>query len=313
MQIWDEEDETISQFTMSEGLGWAFCAPIRAESCRGWALYVAGRGSRGEGLLVTEDELKGDLRFTELVAQFIGSVRQVRMLQQHKTQLSAFFSPKITESLTSANSKVTLQPADQDITVLFCDLRGFSRRSEQLQDNLLELLQSVSDALGVMAHGILSRDGAIADFQGDSALGFWGWPVSLEDGPLPACRAALSIVREFYKAADEVSSVLHEFSAGMGIAHGSALAGQIGTSAQLKIGVFGPVVNRGSRLEGMTKQFGVPICIDEATANFVQNSLAPSEGRLLILGRVRPVGMDMPLTVSALLPPEEHFRKSPIK
>lgn len=303
MQIWSDEKSS-GRFTITEGLGWAFVAPIPGESCRGWCLYVAGKGASGDSLLVSEDDLRGDLRFTELVAQFIGSIRQIRLLQEQRTQLSAFFSPKVIENIVGAGSQTILTPAEQDVTVLFCDVRGFSRKSERLKHDLPALLRSVDAALGVMTSGILDRDGAVADFQGDAALGFWGWPVPLEDGPVAACRAALAIWQEFRKEAADSSSLLRGFSVGIGVAHGRALAGRMGTARQAKVGVFGPVVNRGSRLEGMTKQFGVPICIDETTAQFVRRLLPPSEGRLRRLAHVCPRGMDTPLTVYALIPPE---------
>ena len=282
MHIWSgesdgaEAEEAIA-FTVAEGLGWAFCCPIRGESCLGWCMYVSGRGAESGGLIVTEDDLTGNLRFTELVAQFIGSIRQVRLLQDQKTQLSTFFSPKIIEGLTTENASKTLEPAEREISVLFCDVRGFSKKSEKLQDDLRTLLKSVSAALGVMANGILERDGAIADFQGDAALGFWGWPTEVETGPMPACNAALEIVKAFREATNVTDSLLDGFTVGIGVAHGRALAGQIGTSRQAKVGVFGPVVNQGSRLEGLTKQFGVSICIDESSAAFVKKYLPPSE------------------------------------
>ena len=303
LHIFDGVSET--QFTVNEGLGWAFCAPIKAESSRGWCLYVSGQGAPGGGLIVTENDLLSDLRFTQLVAQFIGSIRQVRMLQEHKTQLSTFFSPKIIEGLTNTNSKEILSPAERDITVLFCDVRGFSKKAETLQGDLLTLLKSVSAALGVMAGGIVERDGAVADFQGDAALGFWGWPIELEEGPVPACRSGLAILRAFRAGVMQADSLLFGFSIGMGIAHGRALAGQIGTNQQSKVGVFGPVVNQGSRLEGLTKQFGVPICVDERTAEFCRRYLPPHEGRLRCLARVKPKGMETPITVFGLMPPLE--------
>ena len=73
--------------TISEGLGWAFCCPIRGESSQGSCLYVSGRGAERGGLEVTEEDLVGDLRFTELVAQFIGSVRQIRRQQEHLNKI----------------------------------------------------------------------------------------------------------------------------------------------------------------------------------------------------------------------------------
>ena len=294
-----------ADFTMTDGLGWAFCAPIRGESSRGWCLYVSGKGAADGGMIVAEESLMADLRFTELVAQFIGSVRQVRVLQEQKTQLSSFFSPNVIESLI--NDKDVLTPAERPISVLFCDVRGFSRKAEMMAHDLKALLESVSAALSVMANGILNRSGTIADFQGDAALGFWGWPVELEDGPVPACHAALDIYRGFLAGAEDPSSLLHGFSVGMGVVHGRAIAGQIGTTTQAKVGVFGPVVNQGARLEGLTKQLGVPICIDEATAEWISRSLKPEEGRLRRLARVRPKGMDVAVQVFGLLLPADAF------
>ena len=297
-------DVDSSQFTMATALGWAFCAPITAESCVGWCLYVSGMGGRDDNNFVTEDSLKGDLRFTQLVAQLIGSIRTVRSLQDQKSQLSAFFSPKVVENLTKkGGAGDILAPSERDITVLFCDVRGFSRKSEQLKDDLHKLLNCVKAALGAMTGGILAYDGSIADFQGDAALGFWGWPTPLPDGPMAACRAAFSILQAFDLPLGE-QGLLEGFTCGVGIAHGRAIAGQIGTSQQAKIGVFGPIVNQGSRIEGLTRQFGVGICIDEQTANFVRRLMPPEEGRCRRLARLRPKGMDTTLLVHELLPPE---------
>jgi adenylate cyclase len=304
LHIWPPDAQQAA-FTTSDGLGWAVCVPIRGDSCHGWCMYVSGKGARDGGLILSEADLASDVRFTELVAQFIGSVRQVRVLQEQKTRLSSFFSPKVIDSLTAHDGADALSPAERNITVLFCDIRGFSRKAEQLQHDLLPLLRSVKAALGVMVSGILERDGAIADLQGDAALGFWGWPVALEYGPVPACRAALRICEEFRRAAAQADSLLHGFSVGIGIAHGRAVAGQIGTDQQSKIGVFGPVVNQGARLEGLTKQFDVSICIDGPTAEFVDRYVSSSEGRLRPLARVRPKGMGTPIDVFNLLPAEQ--------
>ncbi|MEO1997413.1 MAG: adenylate/guanylate cyclase domain-containing protein, partial [Planctomycetaceae bacterium] len=303
--VWDREDSS-GQFTISEGLGWAFCTPILGEANAGWCMYVSGKGGR-EQLIVSEEDLASDLRFSELVGQFIGSIRHVRLLHKQKTQLSSFFSPKVIQGLTEKNNYDPLQPSEKNISVLFCDVRGFSRKSEQLQNDLMTLLQSVKAALGIMAGGILDADGAIADFQGDAALGFWGWPSEGGDGPVPACRAALAIYESFYREIAVEGSLLEGFAVGLGVAHGRALAGQIGTEQQAKIGVFGPVVNQGARLETMTKQFAVPICVDEVTATFAKKHLQPSEGRIRQLARVRPKGMDTPMTIYALLPPADQM------
>ncbi|MCX7411785.1 MAG: adenylate/guanylate cyclase domain-containing protein [Planctomycetales bacterium] len=307
MHIWAGEAGG-TELTMSGSLNWAFCTPIAAESCTGWCLYVSGEGGNDGKSLVSEDDLKGDLRFTELLAQFIGSIRQVRLLQEQKTQLSSFFSPKVIQSLTGRSATDVLKPSEREITVMFCDVRGFSKKAEQYRDNLQELLKCVRAALSSMTGGIIDNDGTIADFQGDAALGFWGWPVALEEGPIPACLAALAVRAEFNRMPEE-QGLLEGFSVGVGIAHGRAIAGQIGTRQQAKVGVFGPVVNQGSRLEGLTNQFGIGICVDEATADFVRRLLPRKKGRIRKLACVRPKGMDTAIIVSELLPPFGHLSK----
>ncbi|MDA1251872.1 MAG: adenylate/guanylate cyclase domain-containing protein [Planctomycetota bacterium] len=301
IHVWGQREDS-GGFTMSDSLDWAFCVPVPGAAQERWCFYVAGKGSRNGGLLLEKADLMGDVRFAKVLAQFIGSVRHVRQLQDQRTQLSSFFSPKVIENLTGSGSADVLAPAEREISVLFCDVRGFSRKSEKHADDLHYLLSCVKEALGAMTQGILAEDGTIADFQGDAALGFWGWPVSLSDGAVPACRAALKIQAEFRRECRE-NDLLDGFSVGIGIAHGDAIAGQIGTSQQAKIGVFGPVVNQGSRLEGMTKQFGVSICLDEASAEFARQWLPPEQARVRRLARVRPKGMDTAVEVSDLLLP----------
>ncbi len=300
MQIWHGGISS-AKFTLTEGLGWAIVTPITGKSCEGWCLYISGAGSDG-AMMVTQKSLLGEVRCAELIAQFIGSVRQVRLLENQKTRMGSFFSPRILESLNNATSENALSPVERNISVLFCDVRNFSMMAEQLQDDLLSLLKNVSTALGTMTDGILDFDGTIADFQGDAALGFWGWPVENPEGPLNACLAAIKIFEGFEKASELSPSSKQKFSIGMGIASGRALAGQIGTTRQSKLGVFGPVVNAGSRLQGLSKKFGVPICIDEATAQIVKGRIPSSIAVTRRLGNVIPNGMTSAMNLYSLEP-----------
>src|SRR5690606_6175411 len=144
-------------------------------------------------------------------------------------------------------------------------------------DNLRGLLDRVSRALGVMTEHIHAHGGVTGDFQGDAALGFWGWPFASDDSAIKACRAALGIREAFSQTFHKKEHPLAGFQMGIGIAHGRAVAGKIGTSDQVKITVFGPVVNLASRLEGMTKQLHVPIIVDEATAEIVRERASTDE------------------------------------
>jgi adenylate cyclase len=195
-----------------------------------------------------------------------------------------------------------LEPRECNVTVLFCDLRGFSQRAEEAAGNLLGLLERVSRAFEVMRKEILKYGGVPCDFQGDAALGFWGWPFASDEAPLNACRAALGIRAAFAATRRTPDHPLANFQMGIGIAHGWAVAGKIGAAEQVKVTVFGPVVNLASRLEAMTKQLRVPILLDEATAEFARKRLGPEQGRVRRLARVLPYGLEKPLDVSELLP-----------
>ena len=306
LHVWSDTTSADQTFTVSEDLDWAFCTPMPGEACRDLALYVAGSSvlSHGSGESgVVSSERKSDMRFAELVAELVGALRQVHRLEVQRAGLRHFFSPKVLEALSTEGPDEALAPREAEVTVLFCDLRGFSREAEHWRGSLVELLQRVSEALGVMTHHIVEHGGAIGNFQGDAAMGFWGWPLSLPNGPLCACLAALDIRDQFQRAAHQEGHPLRDFRVGIGIAHGRAVAGKIGTADHAAVTVFGPVANLASRLESMTKHLRVPILLDERCAEFARQHLTAARGRCRKLGRVRPYGMDTPLMVSELLPP----------
>jgi adenylate cyclase len=308
LHVWEATGTPDPAFTVSDNLDWAFCTPVPGEACRGWGLYLAGSFGEqpgGVGRPSSGADLKGDLRFAELVAELIGALRQVRMLERQRAKLGQFLSPMVLGTIAGERSEQQLEPRETDVTVLFCDLRGFSREAEHWRGNLVGLLHRVSQALGVMTHQILRHGGVIGDFQGDAAMGFWGWPLAAPDGPLSACLAALDIRAEFERAAHQGGHPLADFQMGIGITHGRAVAGKIGTPDHVEVTVYGPVVNLASRLEAMTKQLRVPILLDENTAQHVRKELPASRGRSRRLGRVRPYGMDTPVSVSELLPPAD--------
>lgn len=289
---------------------WVLCCPALSGEVEteNWCLYISGSYGPDQPLpsTLTTDDLASDVQVTDVVAQLAAAIRRVKMLEDRFAGIRQFFSPAVAEAVASSNLAVSLKPTESATAVLFCDLRGYSKIVERSKSHLHGLLDRINKALEVMTQNIIGHDGVIADFQGDSALGFWGWPLKLEEGALPACRAALDILRVFGRAARrQPASKIVPCKFGIGIACGPAIAGRIGTRQQAKVGVFGPVVNLGSRLEGMTKQIGVPILIDEATAMVVRKDFDETEGRCRRIGQFCPAGMETPVEVYELLPPED--------
>jgi len=311
LHVWQgSETAGGEKFTASGNYDWAFCTPVPGGSCLDWAFYVAGRFNVELPNLPPSSEasdLREEMKFTELVAAMLGSLRQMRLLERQHANLSQFFSPLVLESLSAEDPEVVLAPRETEVSVLFCDLRGSSLQTERHADDLLGLLRRVSKALGVMTRQILDQGGVVGDFQGDAAMGFWGWPLGDEGAVQRTCRAALAIRAEFEAAARDPQSPLAGFHAGIGVATGKAVAGKIGTVDQVKVTVFGPVVNLASRLEGMTKILRAPILLDEATAGAIRRQVPRETARVRRLAVVRPYGLDRSLEVSELLPPQSHY------
>ncbi len=296
-----------SEFTVMSLFDWAMCVPLPDDPFPGWGLYVTGRlldGANGGGNLAAHDHLKSDLKFAELVADVLGALRHVRDLQQRHGLLARFLSRTVLAVLADhADLNEVLRPREAEVTVLFCDLRGSSRLVEEGRHELSGIWDRVSEALSIMTSSITDQDGVIGDFQGDAAMGFWGWPLYEEDQVERAARAALTIRRRFAHAALEEGNPLAGFTCGIGLATGPAIAGRLGTEDQFKVGVFGPVVNLASRLEGMTKFFQAQVLADERTAQALTRGGHSYWVRSRRLAKVRPYGMDTVLTVSELLPP----------
>ncbi|MDA1018511.1 MAG: adenylate/guanylate cyclase domain-containing protein [Planctomycetota bacterium] len=311
LHVWEAVDESEHDYTKVAEFDWAFCSPVVMPEAS-WGLYVAGRSGPTE-LSAGDLPLQADVKFVEFVAEIVRAVQRTSHLERQTASLRQFLPPTILASLDDAGgdhptiNMELLEPRECTVTVLFCDLRGFSQRAEEWADNLRGLLDRVSQALDLMSEQILLHRGVTGDFLGDAALGFWGWPFESEESTLDACRAALGIRKAFADRRGRKDHPLADFEMGIGIARGTAVAGKIGTSGKMTVTVFGPPVNLASRLESATKQLRVPILLDSETARIVQERMPREEGRIRKLAQVVPYGMELPVIVSELVPPASDF------
>jgi adenylate cyclase len=172
VHVWSGEKPRSGEYTLSEGVDWAYCVPVLGDACPGWSLYVTG-GFDAEALTAHRgdpESLRDDIKFTELTAATLSALRESRLLAGRQASLAQFFSPVVLAALEGRDPDEALAPREADVTVLFCDLRGFSRHSERHADHLLELLNRVIEALGVMTSHILEQGGVVGDFHGDAAM-----------------------------------------------------------------------------------------------------------------------------------------------
>lgn len=299
LHVWQSAGNPLVDFTFDFENDWAFVCPMDSDATPQWGIYVTGSNPEGSEAALGSgsggDDLQGDVKFCESVGSTLKNLLLVKQLERRQASLRSFFSPIVMDALAGSNPDEVLAPRECQVSVLFCDLRGFAKTSESMADELLELLNRVSRSLDVMTGKILKNGGVIGDFHGDSAMGFWGWPLTQEDAAARAVAAAREIKAEFD------SQHRPDFQIGIGIATGMAVAGKIGTRDQVKVTVFGPVVNLASRLEGMNRILNSSVLIDGSTRDQLQRHSGPeSDVVTRPLGKFRPFGMTAEVDVFQL-------------
>lgn len=307
LHIWNQRKRSKSRplgkdYTFDYENDWAFVCPINGAASEGWGIYVAGSNLAGGSSLDTgsgEADLQDDVKFCEVAGTTLKNLLLVKQLERQQSSLRTFFSPIVMEAIAGRDPDEVLAPRKCDVSVLFCDLRGFARKSEEMADKLLLLLKRVSESLGIMTHKILEHGGVIGDFHGDSAMGFWGWPIEPTDCDKNAGLAVKAALEIQVAVASQLASnpKLEKFQIGLGIASGNAVAGKIGTQDQVKVTVFGPVVNLASRLEGMSKWFGSCVLVDGETINRMGAFPESMTSMIRRIGKIQPFGMEKSLDV----------------
>jgi adenylate cyclase len=198
-------------------------------------------------------------------------------------QFEQFFSPFLARELDRDPSM--LEGRDRDVTILFSDIRGFSRVSQQIGPR--ETCRLAGDVMERLTTRIREFEGVVVDYIGDGLLAMWNAPRDQPDHAVLACRAALAMMAELPQLDAEWRSVLGvPLRLGVGVNTGPALVGNTGSRQRFKYGPLGHTVNLASRVEGATKQLGVPVLITGTTQAQLPKSFATRR-----LCRVRVVGI----------------------
>lgn len=280
---------------------WAICTPFQDGSkC---ALYLSGKlpGQKAASDPKTIRDLTEYQKIAELLVGLLETTRKTHRLARQNALVRQAWPRGTWKYLDDPDQlEKLLKPKEMDVTVLFCDLRGSSLFAEQGADALVRAWRNVAGALDDMSGAITANEGVVAGFQGDAVMGFWGWPEAHAGQIEKALTAAARIQQVF-------TGWFADMKVGLGLAHGRAVAGRLGANDLAKVDVYGPVVNLASRLETMTKSFGVNVIVNEAVAAKLQESDPyGSRYKLRRLGRVRPKGMQNTFLVAELLPADSH-------
>ena len=223
-----------------------------------------------------------------------------------KRELAALFGtyvpPELVDEMVKEPDNYSMQASNQELTVMFCDMRGFTAMSEQMEP--LQLQALLNDVFSRLTYIIRGHRGTIDKYMGDCVMAFWGAPVSTPDHARLAVQAAL----DMSDAVEHMNAIhrergLPEIGIGIGLNTGTMCVGDMGSDIRRSYTVIGDAVNLGSRLEGLSKYYGVRTVAGETT--FAQ---AP-QFAWLELDKVRVKGKAQAIAIYSPTPYSD--RKSP--
>jgi adenylate cyclase len=210
-----------------------------------------------------------EAQMIQMLAAGIGSRLTRDAAQRTRVQFEQFFSPELVRQL-EANPHL-LEGKNQTITVLMCDLRGFTAMSAEVEPSVTCVV--LQDVMECLTECILREDGVVVDYAGDGILAMWNAPAPQSDHAARACRAGQAML-DALPALNARWSNLAKTSLGLGIGinTGEALVGNTGSKTRLKYGPHGFVVNLASRVQSATKLFGEPLLITESVCRELGDS-----------------------------------------
>jgi class 3 adenylate cyclase len=238
--------------------------------------------------ITTHDEIG------QLTAAFNAMVAQLRRNEKMRETFGRYIDPRVVETLIDRPVLAATDGERRVMTVLFCDMKGFTALSEGMTPQ--GLVKVMNHFLTAMSEQVRSNQGVIDKYIGDAIMAYWGPPFTEkgEDARL-ACLAAIGMLGRVAALRTELPELLGMRAAGsacdvrIGIATGEVLVGSIGSEFMMSYTVMGDSVNLASRLEGANKTYGCRCLISEATMKAAGDTIETREiDRIVVVGQVRP-------------------------
>ncbi len=228
----------------------------------------------------------------------------VSAARQHITKLFGQYVPPELAAQMSANpAHYTMAAQSRDMSVLFSDIRGFTDFSENLAPT--ELADVLNAYLNTMTHIVQQHRGTIDKYMGDAIMAFWNAPIDLPDHAARAVQTGLDMQAALPKLNEEFAARgWPHVKIGVGVNTGRMSVGNMGSEFRMSYTVMGDAVNMGSRLEGITKQYGVGILATEATVEADPVHAFMKVDDVRVKGKLKPMEIYEVLGEKATLPAE---------
>jgi adenylate cyclase len=239
-----------------------------------------------------------------LLLTFVGYLQEEGRRRHIRATFSRYLSPKLVAKLADDPSLVKIGGEEREMTLLFSDVKGFSRIAENYDAARLTVL--INRLLNPLTNAILEEDGTLDKYMGDAIMAFWNAPLDVPHHARKACYAALEIQKRIGPVNDEIRAECETTGAkymplavGVGLNSGLCCVGNMGSDVQMNYSVLGDDVNVASRLEGQTRSYAVDIVVGESTQS------EAADLAYLELDLIRVTGKNEPVRIFALLGKED--------
>ncbi len=213
--------------------------------------------------------------------------------RQIKGAFAQYLAPDMVDALIADPDKLTLGGEKRKMTIMFCDVRGFTAISEALKEQPEVLAEVINTLLTELTNDILDSGGTIDKYMGDCIMAFWNAPVENPKHAELAVEAAQKMMNTIYRVNDIISAqgnVSFDLRIGIGVATGECVVGNMGSKQRFDYTVLGDVVNLASRLEGQTKGYGITtvLCKNTAAAIHDKSQLILEIDKIRVKGKTDP-------------------------
>jgi adenylate cyclase len=294
--FWEVPDESLAGAVSMQGIEAVVAAPLLDRN--GTVIGVLYGDRHGSSAISSGPITHVEATLVELLARGVAAglarLEQEEIALAARVQFEQFFSPELARHL--AVQPDLLVAKDREVSVLFCDVRGFSRVSERLGPEAT--MNWIGDVMTELSACVRRYEGVLVDYIGDELFAMWGAPGEQPDHAERACRAALDMLA-CGPALDGrwQAKIGVPTSFGIGVSTGMARVGNSGSQQKFKYGPLGNTVNLGSRVRGATKDLKCQLLITGATAQKLDDTF-----RHRRTCQVRVVNIEKPVTLYELAP-----------
>ena len=204
-----------------------------------------------------------------------------------------YVPPELVDEMVKDPDSYSMKAANKELTVMFCDMRGFTKMSETMgPTQLQELLNGVFSRLTDL---IRTNRGTIDKYMGDCVMAFWGAPVDTPNHAHLSVKTAMEMAHAVRKInEDHRARGLPEIGIGIGLNTGTMCVGDMGSDIRRSYTVIGDSVNLGSRLEGLSKAYGVDIVVSESTRKLAPDFAWQELDKVRVKGKEQAVAIFWP-------------------